>query len=55
MLQVTTKLPDKSFFIRLNSVPNATDTVTDDVVHHLRRWMKAQRDKKNKNSNGRII
>ena len=34
MLVVSEKLPDKSFFRRLNSIPKADDAVANDVVYH---------------------
>ena len=34
MLVVSEKLPDKSFFRRLNSIPKADDGVANDVVYH---------------------
>lgn len=43
MLEVASKLPDRSFFLRLNSIPNANDAVANDVQYHLTCWVVAQR------------
>ena len=44
MLVVSEKLPDKSFFRRLNSIPKADDAVANDVVYHGTCWIKAKRE-----------
>ena len=36
MLQVAKDLSDKSFFIRLNSIPKADDAVASDIKYHLK-------------------
>ena len=44
MLEIATKLSDKNFFLRLNTIPIAADAVANDVLYHLTCWTKAQRD-----------
>jgi hypothetical protein len=44
MLEVSKLLQDQSFFLRLNSVPNAADAVANDVQYHLKCWVLAQRN-----------
>ena len=44
MLVVSEKLPDKSLFRRLNSIPKADDAVANDVVYHDTYWIKAKRE-----------
>ena len=44
MLVVSEKLPDKSFFRRLNSIPKAYDAVANDVIYHDTCWIKAKRE-----------
>ena len=34
----------KRFFIRLNSIPNAHNTVANDVLYHLKCWVNTQRN-----------
>ena len=36
MLDVAKALPEKVFFIRLNSIPKAHDAVANDVLYHLK-------------------
>ena len=43
MMDVASKLRDKSFFIRLNSMIDPSDAVAKDVQYHLRCWIYAQR------------
>ena len=43
MLSVAKAMEDKSFFIRLNTIPNACDAVANDVMYHLVCWVMAQR------------
>ena len=43
MLYVAKKLPDQGFFIRMNSIPNASDAVANDVKYHMKCWVNAQR------------
>lgn len=43
MFNVAKLLPEKGFFLRLNSIPNAKDAVANDVKYHLRCWVEAQR------------
>ena len=43
MLRVAKDLPDPSFFLRMNSIPNADDAVANDVKYHLNCWVLAQR------------
>ena len=49
MLSVSEKLPDKSFFRRLNSIPKADDAVPNEVVYHDTCWVKAKREAAPKN------
>ena len=44
MLDVAKALPEKGFFIRLNSIPNAHDAVANDVLYHLKCWDNTQRN-----------
>ena len=44
MLDVAKTLPEKGFFIRLNSTPNAHNTVANDVLYHLKCWVNTQRN-----------
>ena len=44
MLVVSEKLPDKSFFRRLSSIPKADDAVANDVVYHDTCWIKVNRE-----------
>ena len=44
MLMVSEKLPDKTFFRRLTSIPKADDAVANDVVYHCTCWIKAKRE-----------
>ena len=43
MFDIAKKLPDQQFFIRMNSTPNASDAVANDVQYHLKCWVLAQR------------
>ena len=43
MLEVAKKLEDQSFFLRLNTIPNASDAIANDVQYHLTCWVLAQR------------
>ena len=43
MLEVASKLSDKGFYLRLNTIPNASDAVANDVTYHLKCWVNAQR------------
>ena len=36
MLDVAKALPEKGFFVRLKSIPNAHDVVANDVLYHLK-------------------
>ena len=38
MLKVAQKLMDKSFYLRLNTIPNADDAVANEVKYHLKCW-----------------
>ena len=38
MLRVAEKLVDKSFFLRLNTIPSANDAVANEVKYHLKCW-----------------
>ena len=42
MSVVSEKLPDKSFFRKLNSIPKADDEVANDVVYDHTCWIKAK-------------
>ena len=44
MLDVAKAFPEKGFFIRLNSIPNAHDAVANDVLYHLKCWFNTQRN-----------
>ena len=44
MLDVAKTLPEKGFFIRLNSIPNAHDAVANAVLYHLKYWINTQRN-----------
>ena len=39
MFDIAKKLPDQQFFIRMNSTPNASDAVANDVQYHLKCWV----------------
>ena len=43
MLDVSSKLPDKTFFRRLNSISKAEDAVANDVIYHNLCWAKAKK------------
>ena len=43
MLKVTKLLPGKSFFIKMNTIPNSRDAVVKDVKYHLKYWVNTQR------------
>ena len=43
MFKVAELLPDKSFFIRMNTIPNSRDAVANDVKYHLKCWVNTQR------------
>ena len=43
MFEVAKELSDQGFYRRLNSIPDATDAVANDVKYHLRCWVNAQR------------
>lgn len=42
MLKISKSLPEKGFFIRMNSIPSA-DAIANDVQYHLKCWVNAQR------------
>ena len=44
MLEVAEKLTDRSFFLCLNSIPNASDAIANEVQYHLDCWVVAQRN-----------
>ena len=44
ILDAAKALPEKDFFIRLNSIPNAHDAVADDALYHLKCWVNTQRN-----------
>ena len=44
MFDVAKALPEKGFFIRLNSIPNAHDAVANSVLYHLKCWVNTQRN-----------
>ena len=50
MLEIATQLPDKNFFIRLNTIPNDADAVANDVLYHLRKHNTMQYLKRGKQS-----
>ena len=39
MLEVAEKLTDRSFFLRLNSIPNASDAIANGMQYHLNCWV----------------
>ena len=43
MLKVAELLPDKSFFVRMNTVPNSRNAVANDVKYPLKCWLSTQR------------
>ena len=43
MLSVAQKLSDKTFFIRLNTITDADDAITSDVLCHKLCWANAKR------------
>ena len=43
MLEVAKKLSDRSFFLCLHSIPNASDAVANDVQYHQTCWVLVQR------------
>ena len=43
MLDVSSKLPDKTFFLRLNSISREEDAVDNDVIYHNLCWAKAKK------------
>ena len=42
MLNVTKELPDQSFYLRMNSIPNSADAVANDVQYNLKCWILAE-------------
>ena len=44
MYEVAKVLPNKEFFIRLSTIPQAEDAVANDVAYHLKCWVLAQRE-----------
>ena len=44
MLTIAKNLTDRSFFLRLNSIPNASDAVANDVQCHHMCWVLVQRN-----------
>ena len=43
MLEVAELLPHKSFFIRMNTIPNSRDAVANDAKYHLKCWINTRR------------
>ena len=43
MLKIAEKSEEKSFFLRLNTIPNATDAVVNEVKYHLKCWSESKR------------
>lgn len=43
MLEVAKQLSDRAFFLRLHTIPNASDAVANDVQYHLTCWVLVQR------------
>ena len=39
MIQVAKEIEDKSFFIRLNTIPNPEDDLANDVIYHQFCWI----------------
>ena len=50
MLIVAKELPDQSFYLRMNSIPNPADAVANDVQYHLKCWITAERSLKHINN-----
>ena len=46
MLELSSKLTDKSFYIRLNTIPSAHGATANDVRYHLRCWSAVKRETK---------
>ena len=44
MIQIASKLDDKDFFIRLNTLPDPADAVANDVLYHQECWVYKQRE-----------
>jgi hypothetical protein len=44
MVSIAGKLEDRSFLLRLNTIPNCTDAVANDVQYHQICWVYAQRE-----------
>ena len=44
MLEIASKLDDKVFFIRLNTLPDPADAVDNDVLYHEDGWVYKQRE-----------
>ena len=43
MLAVAEKLPDKSLYLRMSSIPNSADAVANDTQYHKTCWVYAER------------
>ena len=44
MYEVANVSPNKEFFIRLNTIPQAENAVANDVAYHLKSWVIAQQE-----------
>ena len=54
MIKVAELLPDKSFFIRMNTIPNSREAVANNIKYHLKYWVNTQVDIPTRNVNGVI-
>ena len=43
MINIVELLPDMSFFIRMNTIPNSREAAANDVKYHLKYWVNMQR------------
>ena len=43
MFKLAELFPDKSFFIRMNAIPNSRDAVANCVKYHLKCWINTRR------------
>ena len=54
MLKIVRNIKDKDFYIRLNSISDATDAVANDVKYHRRCWIYTQREAEGSDDNCNI-
>ena len=43
MINIVELLPDMSFFIRMNTIPNSREAAANDIKYHLKYWVNMQR------------